>query len=371
MAEMVCSEITGENAKKENPTEKPTKKDTVPHTQREKKKVPQKTLSHNRRQFYNTDYRGVESFSSGQDREKVKRFRHPYRGYWQGWSESDQWINPDSKTSGQYHHDNTQYVRSQYHWRSGKRTGHKSTNSKLTSTQDAVKERKKKITEEESVVKEKATEQESVKKKTIEEQLVKNVTDENGEKTVKKRPDVDKSDLTKAKTEDSLTDRVSNQTTNNTQARKIKKQKEPVMDDDKATDKKKDLVIMVGKHQLKKIKPTSASSVIKTEEDTANRTSNSKTTSDKATNQTTSTHAHKKRNYNKVKGPVKHYGGVASSLQSDVLSQQLFTGQYECMVCCERVRVKDPVWSCSTCYHIFHLKCIKKWAKIPTNVEEG
>jgi len=87
---------------------------------------------------------------------------------------------------------------------------------------------------------------------------------------------------------------------------------------------------------------------------------------------TNRSHGQKRRDY-KAKNfrPVKQYGGVASSMQSDVLSQQLFSGQYECMVCCDRVRVKDPVWSCSTCYHIFHLKCIKKWAKIPTDLESG
>jgi len=86
----------------------------------------------------------------------------------------------------------------------------------------------------------------------------------------------------------------------------------------------------------------------------------------------TSSHGQKRRDYKpKNFRPVKQHGGVASSIQSDVLSQQLFSGQYECMVCCDRVRVKDPVWSCSTCYHIFHLKCIKKWAKIPTDLENG
>jgi len=83
-------------------------------------------------------------------------------------------------------------------------------------------------------------------------------------------------------------------------------------------------------------------------------------------------HGKKKRDYKgKHFRSVKQYGGVASSMQSDVLSQQLFSGQYECMVCCDRIRVNNPVWSCSTCYHIFHLKCIKKWAKIPTDLENG
>ena len=61
------------------------------------------------------------------------------------------------------------------------------------------------------------------------------------------------------------------------------------------------------------------------------------------------------------------------TIQSDELSQQLTAETYECMVCCERVRERDQIWSCQNCYHIFHLKCIKKWATAPTFVstEEG
>lgn len=49
--------------------------------------------------------------------------------------------------------------------------------------------------------------------------------------------------------------------------------------------------------------------------------------------------------------------------QRERLVDQLARGAYECMVCCERVRQHDPIWSCSNCYHMFHLKCIKRWAK--------
>ena len=61
------------------------------------------------------------------------------------------------------------------------------------------------------------------------------------------------------------------------------------------------------------------------------------------------------------------------TIQSDELSQQLTAETYECMVCCDRVRERDQIWSCQNCYHIFHLKCIKKWATAPTftSTEEG
>ena len=134
-------------------------------------------------------------------------------------------------------------------------------------------------------------------------------------------------------------------------------------DKGKGADGKDSTVNVPGKYHLKKSTFKSTTRTTNVEEDNQ---------IDTKTISGNTSHGQKRRDY-KAKNfrPVKHYGGVASSIQSDVLSQQLFSGQYECMVCCERVRVKDPVWSCSTCYHIFHLKCIKKWAKIPTNLENG
>ncbi|XP_014242992.1 protein shuttle craft [Cimex lectularius] len=48
--------------------------------------------------------------------------------------------------------------------------------------------------------------------------------------------------------------------------------------------------------------------------------------------------------------------------QRERLIEQLVSGTLECLVCCERVRHQDSVWSCSNCYHIFHLYCTVKWA---------
>ena len=62
----------------------------------------------------------------------------------------------------------------------------------------------------------------------------------------------------------------------------------------------------------------------------------------------------------------------APTVQSDQLAQELTAGTYECMVCCDRVRGRDQVWSCEGCYHVFHLKCIKKWASAPMlGTDEG
>ena len=61
------------------------------------------------------------------------------------------------------------------------------------------------------------------------------------------------------------------------------------------------------------------------------------------------------------------------TVQSDELSQQLTAETYECMVCCDCVKERDQIWSCQNCYHIFHLRCIKKWASAPTftSTEDG
>ncbi|KAK9294261.1 hypothetical protein QLX08_011082 [Tetragonisca angustula] len=48
--------------------------------------------------------------------------------------------------------------------------------------------------------------------------------------------------------------------------------------------------------------------------------------------------------------------------QRERLAEQLNKGELECLVCCECIKQNDYTWSCSNCYHVFHLKCIKKWA---------
>ena len=60
-----------------------------------------------------------------------------------------------------------------------------------------------------------------------------------------------------------------------------------------------------------------------------------------------------------------------SSVQASVLIEQLTDEKYECMVCCEVIRCSKAVWNCSNCFHIFHLYCIKKWARSPTAAVEG
>ncbi|XP_060086083.1 transcriptional repressor NF-X1-like [Ylistrum balloti] len=63
--------------------------------------------------------------------------------------------------------------------------------------------------------------------------------------------------------------------------------------------------------------------------------------------------------------------GKVDESQRGVLIEQLTNNSYECMVCCETVRCHNAVWSCSNCFHVFHLRCVKKWAKSSTAVGEN
>ena len=60
-----------------------------------------------------------------------------------------------------------------------------------------------------------------------------------------------------------------------------------------------------------------------------------------------------------------------STVQASALADQLRNSSYECMVCCETIGFTTAVWSCSSCYHIFHLRCIKRWATSPAALVQG
>ncbi|KAG5229734.1 NF-X1-type zinc finger protein [Salix suchowensis] len=48
---------------------------------------------------------------------------------------------------------------------------------------------------------------------------------------------------------------------------------------------------------------------------------------------------------------------------------KLVKSTVECMICYDMVRRSVPIWSCLSCFSIFHLNCIKKWARAPTSVD--
>ncbi|KAJ1394250.1 Zinc finger, NF-X1-type [Sesbania bispinosa] len=53
------------------------------------------------------------------------------------------------------------------------------------------------------------------------------------------------------------------------------------------------------------------------------------------------------------------------------IQDKLTKGAVECMICYDAVRRSAPIWSCSSCYSIFHLNCIKKWARAPSSIADA
>ncbi|VFQ82877.1 unnamed protein product [Cuscuta campestris] len=49
------------------------------------------------------------------------------------------------------------------------------------------------------------------------------------------------------------------------------------------------------------------------------------------------------------------------------IQEKLLKGTVECMICYDMVRRSAAIWSCSSCFSIFHLSCTKKWARAPTS----
>ena len=47
----------------------------------------------------------------------------------------------------------------------------------------------------------------------------------------------------------------------------------------------------------------------------------------------------------------------------DRLTQQLVAGKAECMVCLDKIKLAHATWDCQHCYQVFHIHCVKKWAK--------
>ncbi|KAF2317563.1 hypothetical protein GH714_024700 [Hevea brasiliensis] len=51
------------------------------------------------------------------------------------------------------------------------------------------------------------------------------------------------------------------------------------------------------------------------------------------------------------------------------IRDKLVKGTVECMICYDMVQRSASIWSCPSCYSIFHLNCIKKWARAPTSID--
>eukprot|EP00038_Savillea_parva_P008310 m.176107 g.176107 ORF g.176107 m.176107 type:complete len:1315 (+) comp14114_c0_seq1:349-4293(+) len=72
----------------------------------------------------------------------------------------------------------------------------------------------------------------------------------------------------------------------------------------------------------------------------------------------------------KKKRKAKLDRGMSGPLAA-TLPRQLAAEAYECMVCYEKVRRRQQVWDCRTCFRVFHLKCIGKWASFSNDRDDG
>jgi len=61
------------------------------------------------------------------------------------------------------------------------------------------------------------------------------------------------------------------------------------------------------------------------------------------------------------------HGGLDSSIPLSELTvrmiEALSTNVYECMICYDKVKRHNAIWSCRQCYAIFHLSCARKWSQ--------
>lgn len=50
------------------------------------------------------------------------------------------------------------------------------------------------------------------------------------------------------------------------------------------------------------------------------------------------------------------------------ISERLRNGSYECVICSNAVYLRDKLWSCTVCYGVVHMPCVRSWVK--AQVEE-
>ncbi|KAJ4792936.1 NF-X1 type zinc finger family protein [Rhynchospora pubera] len=66
--------------------------------------------------------------------------------------------------------------------------------------------------------------------------------------------------------------------------------------------------------------------------------------------------------------PLAPVEGVPQLVQE--IQDKLSRGTVECMICYDMVRRTAPVWSCTSCFSIFHLQCARKWARSPSSMAD-
>eukprot|EP00708_Paratrimastix_pyriformis_P002001 GAFH01000739.1.p1 GENE.GAFH01000739.1~~GAFH01000739.1.p1 ORF type:complete len:944 (-),score=111.94 GAFH01000739.1:798-3548(-) len=58
--------------------------------------------------------------------------------------------------------------------------------------------------------------------------------------------------------------------------------------------------------------------------------------------------------------------GLHSDMAEDMI-QKLESNGYECAICSDVIRAAHPIWACTTCFHVFHHKCIGTWRSTSLN----
>lgn len=56
---------------------------------------------------------------------------------------------------------------------------------------------------------------------------------------------------------------------------------------------------------------------------------------------------------------------------AESLLAEIEDGNYTCLVCADELDSKSPIWSCSVCYRVYHLPCIKQWAEKSLSFRDG
>ncbi|EXJ65251.1 hypothetical protein A1O7_01592, partial [Cladophialophora yegresii CBS 114405] len=59
-------------------------------------------------------------------------------------------------------------------------------------------------------------------------------------------------------------------------------------------------------------------------------------------------------------------GSLARSTAPDIatrIHEDISNNIYECAICTNEVGQTSKVWSCRTCWTVFHIGCVKRWSK--------
>jgi transcriptional repressor NF-X1 len=63
---------------------------------------------------------------------------------------------------------------------------------------------------------------------------------------------------------------------------------------------------------------------------------------------------------------IKRRGSLLRSTAPDIATrthEDITKGVYECAICTSEISRNSKIWSCRTCWTVFHIGCIKKWSK--------